>query len=174
MGISKRGAPSCTTTGASTGASSGAVGSASASASASEPRVAAVFLRCTRDAEGQGAETEQQQQEAQEQEQEQEGRWSLIIELTPPTSAGTDAGTDENDGHTLDHQSETEAEAEASQSEAGLKDDVCAICQMEWEDGEIVRQLPGCGHVFHRECIDEWLLHSSTCCPIDKTDLRQQ
>jgi hypothetical protein len=165
VGISKRGAPSCTTTGASTGASSGAVGSASASASASEPRVATIFLRCTRDAEGQGAETEQQQQEEQEQEQEQEGRWSLIIELTPPTSAGTD----ESDGHALDHQCDTEAEAEA-----GLKDDVCAICQMEWEDGEIVRQLPGCGHVFHRECIDEWLLHSSTCCPIDKTDLRQQ
>jgi len=53
-----------------------------------------------------------------------------------------------------------------------VPDEVCAICQMEWEAGEQVRRLPRCLHVFHRECIDEWLLNSSTCCPIDKIDLK--
>lgn len=32
----------------------------------------------------------------------------------------------------------------------------CLVCQCEYEEGEEVRTLP-CGHVFHAECVDEWL-----------------
>uniref|UniRef100_J3LBC5 RING-type E3 ubiquitin transferase n=1 Tax=Oryza brachyantha TaxID=4533 RepID=J3LBC5_ORYBR len=31
--------------------------------------------------------------------------------------------------------------------------------------GELVRQLPACGHLFHVDCIDMWL-HSHSTCPL--------
>ena len=41
----------------------------------------------------------------------------------------------------------------------------CVICLSGFEEGEVGRSLPKCGHVFHVECIDMWL--SSHCnCPI--------
>ncbi|KAI8872338.1 hypothetical protein GQ42DRAFT_75451 [Ramicandelaber brevisporus] len=46
----------------------------------------------------------------------------------------------------------------------------CSICLCDHEVGQTVRQLP-CGHVFHLECIDRWLVISATC-PCCKTDCR--
>lgn len=39
----------------------------------------------------------------------------------------------------------------------------CPICIMEVEPGDAVRYLPGCGHRFHRSCIDLWLLRRADC-----------
>jgi len=39
----------------------------------------------------------------------------------------------------------------------------CPICLTGVIAGETVRKLPGCCHVFHRSCIDLWLLRSSEC-----------
>ncbi|KAJ0261285.1 hypothetical protein HA466_0044340 [Hirschfeldia incana] len=33
----------------------------------------------------------------------------------------------------------------------------CAVCLGDLEDGDEVRELRNCSHVFHRECIDRWL-----------------
>ncbi|KAI3819486.1 hypothetical protein L1987_13325 [Smallanthus sonchifolius] len=41
----------------------------------------------------------------------------------------------------------------------------CAICLSLFEEEEIGRKLPACGHAFHVECIDMWL-HSHSTCPI--------
>lgn len=41
----------------------------------------------------------------------------------------------------------------------------CVICLSLFEDEEMGRKLPKCGHVFHVECIDMWL-HSHSTCPI--------
>lgn len=49
---------------------------------------------------------------------------------------------------------------------------VCGVCLLDFAVGDELRNLP-CGHSFHRECIDHWLLNSSTMCPIDKRDVRQ-
>ncbi|CAK8537555.1 unnamed protein product [Lathyrus sativus] len=46
----------------------------------------------------------------------------------------------------------------------------CAVCLNEFEDDETLRLIPVCSHVFHRECIDAWLLHHSTC-PVCRADL---
>lgn len=43
----------------------------------------------------------------------------------------------------------------------------CSICLQEYEPGEKVRHLP-CQHVFHRDCVDEWLLGESRLCPMCK------
>ncbi|KAM0833391.1 hypothetical protein ACQ4PT_064288 [Festuca glaucescens] len=48
--------------------------------------------------------------------------------------------------------------------------ELCSVCLEELEDGEMVRQLPACKHLFHVECIDMWL-HSHTTCPICRCDL---
>ncbi|KAJ0987513.1 hypothetical protein J5N97_005869 [Dioscorea zingiberensis] len=44
--------------------------------------------------------------------------------------------------------------------------EVCVICLEEYEDGEKVRSLPTCRHMFHQECIDPWLVKSSSFCPV--------
>ena len=43
--------------------------------------------------------------------------------------------------------------------------DTCVICLDKFEDGLDVLVLP-CGHEFHKECIEPWLLKKSNDCPI--------
>ncbi|CAH1446971.1 unnamed protein product [Lactuca virosa] len=47
----------------------------------------------------------------------------------------------------------------------------CAICLSAFEEEEIGRKLPGCGHAFHVECIDMWL-RSHSSCPICRASIR--
>ncbi|KAG0533436.1 hypothetical protein BDA96_04G193400 [Sorghum bicolor] len=39
----------------------------------------------------------------------------------------------------------------------------CAVCLAELQDGEEARFLPRCGHGFHAECVDMWLVSHTTC-----------
>ncbi|XP_050379010.1 RING-H2 finger protein ATL47-like [Argentina anserina] len=39
----------------------------------------------------------------------------------------------------------------------------CAICLCEFSEPDKLRLLPHCGHAFHMDCIDTWLLSNSTC-----------
>ncbi|CAH8512495.1 E3 ubiquitin-protein ligase Zswim2 [Schistosoma haematobium] len=49
----------------------------------------------------------------------------------------------------------------------------CLLCLMFFKVNDKVRQLsPGCQHIFHSYCIDPWLLHKSSTCPIDNTPIR--
>lgn len=45
------------------------------------------------------------------------------------------------------------------------KEETCSVCLSEFNEGDEVRVLPGCAHVFHLLCIDKWLL-SHTNCPL--------
>lgn len=47
----------------------------------------------------------------------------------------------------------------------------CSICLNDLEPTDSVRQLPGCGHTFHRCCIDLWLLRRADC-PLCKQDVK--
>lgn len=44
----------------------------------------------------------------------------------------------------------------------GCCPEICAICLEVPAPGEEVASLP-CSHGYHRECIQEWLLHSHLC-----------
>ncbi|KAL2325473.1 hypothetical protein Fmac_024531 [Flemingia macrophylla] len=46
----------------------------------------------------------------------------------------------------------------------------CAVCLSEFEETETLRLIPKCDHVFHPECIDEWL-SSHTTCPVCRANL---
>ncbi|XP_042012447.1 RING-H2 finger protein ATL46-like [Salvia splendens] len=39
----------------------------------------------------------------------------------------------------------------------------CAVCLGEYKESEEVRMMPECGHMFHRRCIDPWLMIHPTC-----------
>lgn len=39
----------------------------------------------------------------------------------------------------------------------------CAICLGEYQEKEVLRIMPKCGHSFHLSCIDVWLRKQSTC-----------
>ncbi|ORX37580.1 hypothetical protein BD324DRAFT_622508 [Kockovaella imperatae] len=48
--------------------------------------------------------------------------------------------------------------------------DECAICMDSFQRGEIVRILP-CGHVFHKDECDEWLMKWRKLCPTCRADV---
>ena len=51
----------------------------------------------------------------------------------------------------------------------------CLICMSSMRKGERARRFPcSAGHLFHDECISQWLMLSSTCCPADREDVRDR
>ncbi|KAF8703218.1 hypothetical protein HU200_032008 [Digitaria exilis] len=47
----------------------------------------------------------------------------------------------------------------------------CAVCLGELADGEKARFLPRCGHGFHAECVDLWLLRGNPTCPLCRVEV---
>ncbi|KAF8005642.1 hypothetical protein BT93_K0046 [Corymbia citriodora subsp. variegata] len=39
----------------------------------------------------------------------------------------------------------------------------CSICLGDYKDSDVLRRLPDCHHVFHRNCVDPWLKMHPTC-----------
>lgn len=48
----------------------------------------------------------------------------------------------------------------------GSDDERCSICLGEFCYGNTVRVLPRCRHMFHKDCIDDWLPFRSSFCPV--------
>ncbi|KAJ0961001.1 hypothetical protein J5N97_001036 [Dioscorea zingiberensis] len=51
-----------------------------------------------------------------------------------------------------------------------IEDIQCSICLGEYQQNEVLRTMPICGHYFHLVCIDSWLQKQSTC-PICRLSL---
>eukprot|EP00536_Pseudo-nitzschia_multiseries_P017350 jgi/Psemu1/321162/estExt_fgenesh1_pm.C_15120001 len=49
------------------------------------------------------------------------------------------------------------------------KEHICIICRDEMT-AETAKRLPGCGHIFHKSCLREWLVQQQTC-PICRKDI---
>ena len=39
----------------------------------------------------------------------------------------------------------------------------CSICLADYNDTDVLRLLPDCGHLFHLKCVDSWLRLHTTC-----------
>lgn len=50
------------------------------------------------------------------------------------------------------------------------EDEECAICKMDFEDGDSLKEMP-CHHHFHVECIEKWL-GMSNFCPLCRYELK--
>ncbi|KAJ4704735.1 RING-H2 finger protein [Melia azedarach] len=48
-------------------------------------------------------------------------------------------------------------------------EETCSVCLSEFKEGEQIRILPGCLHLFHVPCIDMWLSSHSNC-PLCRAD----
>jgi hypothetical protein len=44
--------------------------------------------------------------------------------------------------------------------------DACIVCLEPYVAEQQVRQLDKCSHVFHRDCVDHWLLSGCNSCPL--------
>ncbi|KAF3333089.1 E3 ubiquitin-protein ligase ATL6-like protein [Carex littledalei] len=53
--------------------------------------------------------------------------------------------------------------SEVKEHQIGKGSVECAVCLCEFQDDENIRLLPKCIHMFHPDCIDEWLLSHVTC-----------
>jgi hypothetical protein len=51
----------------------------------------------------------------------------------------------------------------------GLESELCSICYYNLKEGEQVNKLP-CAHLFHVDCIKEWLLKEKRC-PLCKQEI---
>ncbi|OMH86289.1 Receptor-like protein [Zancudomyces culisetae] len=60
---------------------------------------------------------------------------------------------------------------EAREGKGSSIEKMCAICLEEYCVGEKIRSLP-CGHRYHVDCIDDWLLKKSALCPYCKFNLK--
>lgn len=47
-----------------------------------------------------------------------------------------------------------------------LLEERCQVCLTDYQEGEIVRKLASCGHLYHQDCIDTWLLKGKNNCPL--------
>jgi len=83
-------------------------------------------------------------------------RWGQVSELSGYTEL-----TNSGRGLTPDQIKEL------PQGVAGMmqisEDTECSICLNEVHSSDAVRQLGSCGHIFHRSCIDLWLLRCADC-----------
>lgn len=49
----------------------------------------------------------------------------------------------------------------------------CVFCLSDIEEGEEIRELR-CKHLFHRRCLDRWLVHRRATCPLCRDTLLQR
>ncbi|CAI8601697.1 unnamed protein product [Vicia faba] len=53
----------------------------------------------------------------------------------------------------------------------GDEEEICSICLVEFEGEDAVSKLRRCKHVFHFNCIEQWLERSQFSCPLCRSFL---
>ncbi|KAG6437587.1 hypothetical protein SASPL_102506 [Salvia splendens] len=55
---------------------------------------------------------------------------------------------------------------------SSMENTQCSICLSEYQEKEVLRIMPKCGHSFHLCCIDTWLRKQSTC-PVCRLSIQE-
>eukprot|EP00931_Biecheleriopsis_adriatica_P021957 TRINITY_DN14220_c0_g1_i1.p1 TRINITY_DN14220_c0_g1~~TRINITY_DN14220_c0_g1_i1.p1 ORF type:complete len:173 (-),score=25.24 TRINITY_DN14220_c0_g1_i1:104-622(-) len=50
-----------------------------------------------------------------------------------------------------------------SAEEASSSQTLCPVCLEPFKEGERLLQLPSCGHLFHRNCLEPWMARRGSC-----------
>ncbi|XWS61744.1 hypothetical protein CRYUN_Cryun07bG0151900 [Craigia yunnanensis] len=45
----------------------------------------------------------------------------------------------------------------------------CAVCLYDFEGQDEIRRLTNCQHIFHRSCLDRWMVYDQKTCPLCRT-----
>jgi len=64
------------------------------------------------------------------------------------------------------------SEVEKSSSSSSIPSCSCSICLGDYKEGDMLRLLPRCDHIFHLACVDPWLRLHSTCPICRKSSLQ--
>lgn len=51
----------------------------------------------------------------------------------------------------------------------GFPPECCVVCLCEFQNDEEVRFLKNCKHIFHKECLDRWMIRDQRSCPLCRT-----
>ncbi|PPD81633.1 hypothetical protein GOBAR_DD21436 [Gossypium barbadense] len=78
-----------------------------------------------------------------------------------PTGGSTSTPSKSKEKFLFSHETES----------VGSDSDSCVICLDGFRQGQWCRSLVGCGHLFHRKCLDGWLIKVAAC-PICRTRVR--
>jgi len=89
-------------------------------------------------------------------------RWGQVSQISSYTALAGAAGPSAGEGLSPAAIKALPAAREITGEEAASGCE-CPICLTELQEGDMVRRLPGCGHNFHRSCIDLWLLRRADC-----------
>ncbi|KAI1619098.1 hypothetical protein EDD36DRAFT_50207 [Exophiala viscosa] len=94
---------------------------------------------------------------------------TLLGPVKPPVATQEDISLAGGVFRLLSHESGFRGEAVSTSDEPAIvitPGERCLICLSDYAALEEVRQLDKCQHVYHRECIDEWLTTGRNSCPL--------
>ena len=97
------------------------------------------------------------------------------LSLSEQSSSAMSMTSDsEADGETAENDSEEVVRPPAELVSSKTTCTMCSICIDDFERGERLTFLPRCQHAFHRDCIHPWLTGRQGCCPLCKTNVREE
>ncbi|KAJ5787516.1 hypothetical protein N7457_002506 [Penicillium paradoxum] len=92
---------------------------------------------------------------------------SLLGPAKPPVASQTDVNSAGGVFRLVEYAGSLVAEAVEGAGAIQIQDgERCLICLSDYEVAEEVRELSKCKHVFHKECIDQWLTTGRNSCPL--------
>ncbi|KAK8854846.1 hypothetical protein IAR55_003585 [Kwoniella newhampshirensis] len=96
---------------------------------------------------------------------------SGVRSRTASTSKASTSALDETRMSMLGYSDPATVTERETETDAEEQDQQCPICLLDFEEGEDLRVLP-CEreHVYHKVCIDPWLLQVASSCPLCRKD----
>nr|XP_027070929.1 E3 ubiquitin-protein ligase ATL9-like [Coffea arabica] len=95
------------------------------------------------------------------------GQHAIAIPAAAPVAVGLDATTIKS-LPMFTHRSSVYIDTSINHN--NFKRSECCICLGLYEDEDVLKVMPDCLHIFHSDCVDEWLRSRSTC-PLCRSSL---